>query len=91
MTRRFGGKTSHIPGLILFLALWILSLSILAPTFLEFRRAGYLDLGSGRLEGVEAVAGIAILGLIPVTMLALAIQRIYRFSRDNARERGPGE
>jgi len=71
--------------------LWILSLALLTPAFLDFRRTGYLELAGSRWEGGEAVAGVAILALIPVTMLALAIQRIHRFSLQRRRNGRSGE
>lgn len=88
---QFGKKPSHIPGIVLFTMLWILSLTVLTPLFVHFRRTGYLELAGSRLEGPEGVAVIAILALIPVTMLALVIQRVHRLATDRGREQPPGE
>lgn len=91
MAQQFGGKPSHVPGIVLFLTLWILSLAFVAPVFVDFRRTGHLKLAGSPLEGVEAVVVATILVLIPVTMLALALQRIHRYFRDARRNGPPGE
>lgn len=91
MAQQFGRKPSHVPGIVLFLTLWILSVALVAPVVVGFVRTGYLKLAGSPLEGMEGFAVATILALIPVTMLALAIQRIYRYFRDASRKGPPGE
>jgi hypothetical protein len=68
-----------VRGIVLFLALWIVSLAFLGPLLVGFVRTGYLELGGTPLEGAEGFAVAAILALIPITLLALGIERIYRY------------
>ena len=83
MSRRADNPPSRLTGTAVLFVLWIVSLAIVGPLFLGLRRTGYVELLGSRLEGGEAAAAVGILGMIPIALLALALQGLYRHKRQD--------
>ena len=61
--------------------LWLLGLAAVLDPLLGLIRHGVLDFAGQRFEGREVVGPAAVMVSVPVTLLALGLQQLYRGRR----------